>query len=62
MKVVAICPKEHANHPGVYPKVGTVGKVIRKNSIGECFIQWPFDSTSSDDRWWALAHSVREVI
>ena len=40
----------HNNYPRWFPIVGTVG-IIKKLNSSNCNVQWPYGTTSRDDKW-----------
>ncbi len=51
-KVVFTDQKAHEKMPLCCPPVGTIGKIVGYDDV--CLvIQWPYGTTSLDDRWWA---------
>lgn len=56
----------HTNQPSYYPVVGTIGRVIavpthKFPAYADHFIQWPFGSTSGDDRWYVNCEFLEVV-
>lgn len=40
----------HNNYPRWFPIVGTVG-IVKKLNFSNCNVQWPYGTTSRDDKW-----------
>lgn len=47
--------------PEFFPPVGTIGTVIRTDTDGDIYVQWPDHSTSCDDCWWCDREIVELV-
>lgn len=43
----------HKDSPQFYPCVGTVGTIIEYADEDDCFVQWPKNTTSKEDCWYA---------
>ena len=50
-KVRMINKEVHKNYPQWFPAVGTVG-IVRKLDYINCEVQWPYGTTSWQDKWW----------
>ena len=51
----------HKLNPDFYPPKSIVGKVIKVNKC-DCLVEWPKNSTSGDDRWFAMKDDLEVVV
>ena len=52
----------HRESPEWYPKVGTVGVVIRASDTDDgLLVRWPNGTTAADGRWWCWPDDVEPV-
>ena len=53
--------KDHKEMPVFYPKIGTVGTVVKEIGNTNWYIQWPKGSTSKKDRWYCDENDIELV-
>ena len=53
--------KDHKEMPEFYPKIGTVGIIVKESGDTDWYIQWPKGSTSIDDKWYCDKNDVELV-
>ena len=52
----------HKFNPDYYPAKDVVGKVIKVCSDRTCYIQWPKESTSQNDMWYAAWDNLEVLL
>lgn len=52
---------EHDINPQWFPIVGTIGTVVQDVDEVDCYIQWPKESTSKEDRWYCNKNDIELV-
>ena len=53
--------KDHRKMPEFYPKIGTIGTVVKEGGDTDWYIQWPKGSTSEEDCWYCDKNDIRLV-
>lgn len=53
--------KDHKEIPEFYPKIGTVGTVVKEGGATDWYIQWPKRSTSGEDCWYCDENDIELV-
>lgn len=52
---------DHGEMPEFYPKIGTIGTVVKEDGDTDWYIQWPKGSTSGEDCWYCDKNDVELV-
>lgn len=60
-KVKFINDELHNIAPSYYPKVGTVGEIVKSYEDNTFFVQWPEGTTSDDDFWYVGGQDIELV-
>lgn len=53
--------KDHREMPEFYPKIGTIGTVVKEGGGTDWSIQWPKGSTSGEDCWYCNENDIKLV-
>lgn len=53
--------KDHREMPEFYPKIGTIGTVVKEGGGTDWSIQWPKGSTSREDCWYCDENDIELV-
>ena len=53
--------KDHREMPEFYPKIGTIGTIVKEGGDTDWYIQWPKGSTSKEDCWYCDENDIELV-
>lgn len=53
--------KDHREMPEFYPKIGTIGTVVKEGGDTDWYIQWTKGSTSREDCWYCDENDIELV-